>query len=65
MDASEDLLFVLRGWREGNTWRWSLVRSTDQQRLGFADLDSLYLFLAAQTAGTGEAPAKNGDQADD
>lgn len=47
MESSRDYVFILRGWQEGSEWRWSLLSSSDKRRLGFADLDGLYLYLAS------------------
>jgi hypothetical protein len=50
-------VYVLRSWQEGHpscgapaVWRFSLEDPTTRQRRGFADLESLMRFLAAETA---------------
>jgi hypothetical protein len=49
-------VYVLRTWQEGAfspetpaAWRFSLEDPTTRQRRGFADLESLMSFLAAET----------------
>jgi hypothetical protein len=46
--------YILRLWLEGEAesrvWRVSLVRLPNGQRIGFADLDSAFLFLREQTS---------------
>jgi hypothetical protein len=55
MEAPQDYVFILRAWQEGGRWRWSLMRTGDTDRLGFSDLDSLYLFLSSLTEGPEDA----------
>lgn len=55
MEASQNYLFILRVWQEGDRWRWSLMRTDETDRLGFSDLDSLYLYLSSLTEGSEEA----------
>jgi len=60
MEPSESYVFILRGWQEGSEWRWSLLSSGDRRRLGFADLDGLYLYLSSLTIGEEEEDKKPG-----
>ncbi len=55
MEVSESYLFILRVWQEGDRWRWSLMKTGETDRLGFSDLDSLYLYLSSLTEGSREA----------
>jgi hypothetical protein len=55
MEASKDHLFILRVWQEGGSWRWSLLKTGESDRLGFPDLDSLYLYLSSLTMGSAQA----------
>ena len=55
-EQSSYRVYVLRSWREGcpssgtpSVWRFSLEDPTTRQRRGFADLESLMSFLAAET----------------
>ncbi len=47
--------YLLRLWRTGTgpkaTWRASLETVDSESRIGFADLDALFAYLRAQTAG--------------
>jgi hypothetical protein len=54
MEASKNHLFILRAWQEGSEWRWSLMKIGEPSRLGFPDLDSLYLYLSSLTTGSME-----------
>jgi len=52
-------VYVLRSWQEGGPsagtpvkWRFDLEDPTTRQRRGFADLETLMSFLAAETANT-------------
>jgi hypothetical protein len=56
-EQSSYRVYVLRSWQEGvpssgtpAVWRFSLEDPTTRQRRGFADLESLMSFLAAETA---------------
>jgi hypothetical protein len=49
MDKAENHLFILRAWQDGGAWRWSLQDNDKNERLGFPDLDSLYLHLSSLT----------------
>lgn len=56
-EQSSYRVYVLRSWQEGRAssrspgvWRFSLEDPTTRQRRGFADLESLMSFLAAETA---------------
>lgn len=55
MEASKNYLFLLRAWNEGGNWRWSLLPTGESDRLGFLDLDSLYLYLSSLTQESMEA----------
>ena len=61
METSSSYLFILRMWYEGGQWRWSLKRAGEPDRLGFPDLDSLYLYLSALTEGSIEADESKPD----
>ena len=56
-----DRAFLLRCWQEGTagegiTWRYSLKEVLDERRqLGFADLQEVFDFLAAQLDETAES----------
>jgi hypothetical protein len=58
MDTSEfqRQSYLLRLWctGEGNTWRAMLERVGSHEHYGFADLESLFAFLCAQTDRTGQ-----------
>lgn len=41
--------YLLRLWPEDAQWRASLQQVATNERVGFADLQSLFLFLQAQT----------------
>lgn len=51
-------VFVLRAWHNGIAWRWSILTNDEPERLGFADLDSVYLYLASLTTET-ETPTSD------
>ncbi|MFN2224541.1 MAG: hypothetical protein PVJ75_09240 [Chloroflexota bacterium] len=55
METPRGYVFILKAWQEGDRWRWSLMRTGKTDRLGFSDLDSLYLFLSSLTEGSEEA----------
>ncbi len=44
--------YLLRGWREGDLWRYSLMPVGESQRIAFASLAALtaYLFAMEQNA---------------
>ena len=58
METTENCLFILRGWSEGGEWRWSLQENGKSDRLGFPDLDSLYLYLASLAQASAAAGEK-------
>jgi hypothetical protein len=47
---------LLRLWREGGAWRVSLQPLGEAQRLGFASLEQLFVYLQQLTADTPDAP---------
>jgi len=58
-EQSSYRVYVLRSWQEGyassgtpSVWRFSLEDPATRQRRGFADLESLMSFLAAETDGS-------------
>jgi hypothetical protein len=58
MKPSRNHLFVLRAWLEDGRWRYSLMRSGESERIGFSNLDSLYLYLSSITQEPGQASQK-------
>lgn len=50
MDTTRNYLFLLRTWQEGSEWRWLLQQASTEERLGFSDLDALYLYLTSLTS---------------
>jgi hypothetical protein len=42
--------YVLRCWREGSNWRYSLEEVGSGERQGFASLDEFVAFLLARSA---------------
>ena len=61
MSPQENCLFTLRCWGEDGHWRWSLKRVGDETRIGFPDLDSLYLYLSRLTE-SGESEPREGPE---
>ena len=51
MTQQDTFLFTLRCWGEDGHWRWSLKKAGEDDRIGFPDLDSLYLYLSQLTEG--------------
>lgn len=51
MNMQETYHFSLKCWGEDGRWRWSLKKSDQEDRIGFPDLDSLYLYLSRLTEG--------------
>lgn len=56
---SEYTAYLLRCWRDGMVWRYSLERIDGGKRHGFADLEGLIAFLHGQTAAA--SSARGGD----
>jgi hypothetical protein len=56
MTQQDNYLFTLRCWGEDGHWRWSLKKSGEGTRIGFPDLDSLYLYLSRLTEGDESRP---------
>lgn len=55
MPKSSSYLFILRAWSEDGRWRWSLLQSGAADRVGFSNLDELYLYLSAAVSGANDA----------
>jgi hypothetical protein len=69
-ELSSYRVYVLRSWHEcypcsetPSVWRFSLEDPATRQRRGFADLESLMRFLAAETIGSNRTKSGNNDQA--
>ena len=65
MEPPIGYMFILRAWQEGDRWRWSLMQTGKTDRLGFSDLDSLYLFLSSLTEESEDADEDVLDQPGD
>lgn len=64
MKNRHSYIFTLRVWTDGEMWRWSLKQPGSSEPIGFADLDSLYMYLSALTE-TPTGSAERGKESED
>lgn len=61
MEKNSSYLFILRAWSEDGRWRWSLLPNGEAERIGFPNLDELYLYLSAVTSGSDDKQKRDGE----
>ncbi len=60
-EENSSYLFLLRAWSEDGRWRWSLLPNGAAERIGFPNLDELYLYLSAVTLGSDDEQNQDGE----